>query len=266
METLQLLHHEFFRNALWNTILVGIPCGLVGTYIVARRMVFLSGGITHASFGGLGLAYLLGLPPLPGAALFALAAAFAIQHLAATRRVPEDTLIGILWSAGMALGIIAIHLTPGYAPNLLSYLFGNILTVTTDQTWTSLALCATVLLYFTLFARPLFHVAFDRDHARAQRLPVTALETGITTLVALTIVLSMKLAGIILVISYLTIPTAIAARFCTDFKRQLLLAPAISCTGSVAGLLLSAALDLPSGATIVLCFLLLLAIAHLARR
>ncbi|MDR1415678.1 MAG: metal ABC transporter permease [Odoribacteraceae bacterium] len=253
-----LLAYDFFRNALWSTLLVGIACGLTGTYIVARRMVFISGGITHASFGGLGLAYFLGLSPMLGAGAFALLAAFCILRLSAGRHFKEDSLIGIFWSAGMAAGVLFIYLTPGYAPNLLSYLFGNILTVTDGQVWLSLAFCALIVLFFARYHRPLFYIAFDRDFCLAQHLPVARLETAITILVALCIVLCMKLAGIILVISYMTVPPAIAGLFHKDFKRQLLLSSAVSCIGSVGGLLLSALLDLPSGATIVCGFLAIL--------
>ncbi|MDR1273302.1 MAG: metal ABC transporter permease [Odoribacteraceae bacterium] len=260
-----LLAYDFFRNALWSTLLVGIGCGLVGTYIVARRMVFISGGITHASFGGLGLAYFLGFSPMLGAAVFALVAAFCILRLSAGRHFKEDSLIGIFWSAGMAIGVLFIYLTPGYAPNLLSYLFGNILTVTGGQVWLSLALCALIVLFFARFYRPLFYIAFDREYCRSHHVAVSRLETGATILIALCIVLCMKLAGIILVISYLTIPPAIAGLFHDDFKRQLLLSTGVSCLGSVVGLFASAALDLPSGATIVTCFLLLLVACRVAK-
>ncbi|MDR2129833.1 MAG: metal ABC transporter permease [Odoribacteraceae bacterium] len=262
----ELLEYGFFRNALWSTLLIGTGCGLVGTYIVARRVVFISGGITHASFGGLGLAYFLGLSPLLGAALFALAAAFSILRLSAGGRFREDSLIGIFWSAGMAMGVLFIYLTPGYAPNLLSYLFGNILTVTASQVWLSLALGAAIVLFFVLFHRPLFYIAFDREYSRTHHVAIEWLETGVTVCMALCIVLCMKLAGIILVISYLTIPPTIAARFRGNFKQQLVLSAAVSCAGSVAGLFASALLDLPSGATIVFCFLLLLAACHAMRR
>lgn len=143
-----LLEYGFFQNALAGTILIGISCGLIGTYIVAKRMVFISGGITHASFGGLGLAYFLGISPLLGAAVFALIAAFCILYLSDNKRFKEDSLIGIFWSAGMAIGVLFIYLTPGYAPNLLSYLFGNILTITGDQLMMALLLCVMIFLFF----------------------------------------------------------------------------------------------------------------------
>ncbi|MDR0544244.1 MAG: metal ABC transporter permease [Odoribacteraceae bacterium] len=263
---IELLAHDFFRNALGTTLLTGVSCGLVGVYIVARRMVFISGGITHASFGGLGLAYFLGFSPLLGAAIFALAAAFSIQRLSVSRRLREDTLIGLFWSAGMALGVLFIYLSPGYAPNLLSFLFGNVLTVTDSQLHLSILLCAAVLLFFACLHRPLFYVAFDREYSQAQRLPLPLLDAGVTLLLALCIVLCMKLAGIILVISYLTIPPAIAGLFHKNFRQQLIVAPVVSVVGSLVGLYLSALLDLPSGATIVLCFLALLAGCHLLKR
>ena len=262
----ELLEYTFFQNALLCTILIGVSCGLIGTYIVAKRMVFISGGITHASFGGLGLAYFLGLSPLFGAAVFALAAAFCILYLSDNKRFKEDSLIGIFWSAGMAIGVLFIYLTPGYAPNLLSYLFGNILTVTGEQVILSLLLCLVIIVFFAKFYRPLFYIAFDKEYSRTHFVALNGLEIGITALIALCIVLCMKLAGIILVISYLTMPQAIAGMFHKNFTKQLVWATIISCAGSVIGLFNSAALKLPSGATIVLCFLLIFIVCYLWKR
>ena len=262
----ELLEYTFFQNALLCTILIGVSCGLVGTYIVAKRMVFISGGITHASFGGLGLAYFLGLSPLFGAAVFALAAAFCILYLSDNKRFKEDSLIGIFWSAGMAIGVLFIYLTPGYAPNLLSYLFGNILTVTGEQVLLSLLLCLVIIVFFAKFYRPLFYIAFDKEYSRTHFVALNGLEMGITALIALCIVLCMKLAGIILVISYLTIPQAIAGMFHKNFTKQLVWATIISCFGSIIGLFTSAVLKLASGATIVLCFLLIFIVCYLWKR
>ena len=262
----ELLEYTFFQNALLCTILIGVSCGLIGTYIVAKRMVFISGGITHASFGGLGLAYFLGLSPLFGAAVFALAAAFCILYLSDNKRFKEDSLIGIFWSAGMAIGVLFIYLTPGYAPNLLSYLFGNILTVTGEHVILSLLLCLVIIVFFAKFYRPLFYIAFDKEYSRTHFVALNGLEIGITALIALCIVLCMKLAGIILVISYLTMPQAIAGMFHKNFTKQLVWATIISCAGSVIGLFTSAALKLPSGATIVLCFLLIFIVCYLWKR
>jgi putative ABC transporter membrane protein len=229
-------------------------------------MVFISGGITHASFGGLGLAYFLGLSPLFGAAVFALAAAFCILYLSDNKRFKEDSLIGIFWSAGMAIGVLFIYLTPGYAPNLLSYLFGNILTVTGEQVILSGVLCLAIILFFAKFYRPLFYVAFDKEYSRTHFVALNGLEIGITALIALCIVVCMKLAGIILVISYLTMPQAIAGMFYKNFTKQLVLSTIVSCGGSIIGLFASAVLKLPSGATIVLCFLLIFIVCYVLRR
>lgn len=250
-----LLSYDFFQNALISTILIGISCGLVGTYIVARRMVFISGGVTHASFGGLGLAYYLGIAPMAGATVFSILAALGILFLSENKKLREDSLIGIFWSAGMAIGILFIYLTPGYAPNLMSYLFGSILTVTSQQIFLSGMLCLAIIVFFRLFYRPLFYIAFDKEYSRTHHIPVNTIEIAITLIIALCIVLCMKLAGIILVISYLTIPQAIAGLFFKNFKQQLLASSGISTVGSISGLFLSAWLNIPSGATIVICFL-----------
>ena len=257
MEIFELLKYDFFLNALISTLLIGISCGLVGTYIVAKRMVFISGGITHASFGGLGIAYYLGMPPMAGATVFALAAALGILFWGDSKKLRKDSLIGIFWSAGMAIGVLFIYLTPGYAPNLMSYLFGNILTVTGGQVLLSGILCLIVLLFFAGFYRPLFYIAFDKEYSRTHHIHTNTIETAITIIIALSIVLCMKLAGIILVISYLTIPQSIVGLFYKNFTQLLVASSMVSTLGSMAGLFISAELETPTGATIVVCFLLL---------
>lgn len=257
MEIFELLKYDFFLNALISTLLIGISCGLVGTYIVAKRMVFISGGITHASFGGLGIAYYLGMPPMAGATVFALASALGILFWGDSKKLRKDSLIGIFWSAGMAIGVLFIYLTPGYAPNLMSYLFGNILTVTGGQVLLSGILCLLVLLFFAGFYRPLFYIAFDKEYSRTHHIHTNTIETAIMIIIALSIVLCMKLAGIILVISYLTIPQSIAGLFYKNFTQLLVASSMVSTLGSMAGLFISAELETPTGATIVVCFLLL---------
>lgn len=263
---IELLKYTFFQHALLSTILIGISCGLVGTYIVARRMVFISGGITHASFGGLGLAYYWGLSPLFGATAFSILSALGIWYLGNHKKIREDSLIGIFWSAGMAIGILFIYLTPGYAPNLMSYLFGNILTVTEGQLILSALLCILIVMFFTLFYRPLFYMAFDQEYSRTHHIPVNFIEITVTLMIALCIVLCLKLAGIILVISYLTIPQAIAGIFYKNFAQQLVASVIVSTVGSLLGLFISAQQNLPSGATIVLCFLALFLICWIGKK
>ncbi len=254
---LDLLRYDFFQNALISTLLIGVSCGLVGTYIVAKRMVFISGGITHASFGGLGLSYFLGFSPILGATVFAVLSALGIFFLSDNKKLREDSLIGIFWSAGMAIGILFIYLTPGYAPNLMSYLFGNILTVTREQIVLSAILFVLIIVFFVRFYRPLFYIAFDKEYSRTHNVHVNMIDITITLIIALCIVLCLKLAGIILVISYLTIPQAIAGLFYKNFKQQLIASALISTSGSTIGLFISAFLNIPTGATIVICFLLI---------
>lgn len=252
-----LLKYDFFQNALISTLLISISCGLVGTYIVSKRMVFISGGITHASFGGLGLAYYLGISPMFGATVFSILSALGILFLAESKKLREDSLIGIFWSAGMAIGILFIYLTPGYAPNLMSYLFGNILTVTRDQIMMSVVLCLLIILFFVRFYRPLFYIAFDKEYSKTHNVHVNIIDVSITLIIALCIVLCLKLAGIILVISYLTIPQAIASLFYKNFKKLLIASALISTIGSLLGLFIAAELNIPTGATIVICFLVI---------
>lgn len=263
---LELFKYDFFQNAFISTLLIGISCGLVGTYIVAKRMVFISGGITHASFGGLGFSYFIGFSPLIGATVFSVVSALSILWLSENKKIREDSLIGIFWSAGMAIGILFIYLTPGYAPNLMSYLFGNILTVTREQIFLSGLLCLIIILFFVLFYRPLFYIAFDKEYSRTHNLPVNRIDIGISVIIALCVVLCMKLAGIILVISYLTIPQAIAGLFYKNFRQLLTASALISSVGSLAGLFVSALLNIPSGATIVLCFLLFFFLAWTGKK
>ncbi|WP_237566979.1 metal ABC transporter permease [Odoribacter sp. Z80] len=263
---LELLKYDFFQNALFSTIFIGISCGLIGTYIVAKRMVFISGGITHASFGGLGLAYYLGISPMLGATVFSLLSILGIWSLSENKKFREDSLIGIFWSAGMAIGILFIYLTPGYAPNLMSYLFGNILTVTSGQILLSALLCVLIILFFLKFFRPLFYIAFDKEYSLTHHVHINAIDISITILIALCIVLCLKLAGIILVISYLTLPQAIAGIYYKNFKQQLIASALISTLGSVTGLFISAQTNLPSGATIVIGFLILFIISWLVQK
>jgi len=258
---LELIGYNFFQNAVIASLLTGITCGIVGTYIVARRIVFLSGGITHSSFGGLGIAYYAGISPLLGATLFSLASALGIQYISEKKKVREDSLIGIFWAAGMAIGILFIFMTPGYAPNLMSYLFGSVLTVSSTQIILMLILCLLVIIVFYLFFRPIFYIAFDTEYAKTHNIQVNVFNRLLMSLIALTIVLSINVVGIILVIAYLTIPQSIASVFYKDFKGMLIASAIICPIGSILGLFASALLNIPSGATIIVGFIILYILA-----
>ncbi len=252
-----ILSYDFVIHALEAALLASISCGFIGAYIVARRMVFISGGITHASFGGIGLGYFMGINPILGAAVFSILSAFGIRIVSQQTDIREDSAIGILWSFGMAVGIIFIYVTPGYAPNLMSYLFGSILTVTpTDLAMMGILAVVTVAI-FMLFYRTILFISFDEEYARSHDAPVETFNYLMLTLVALVIVINIRVAGIILVISYLTIPQSTANLFVNDLKKIILLSMIISFTGSVAGLFISYYYNIPSGATIIFVFVLI---------
>jgi zinc transport system permease protein len=257
-----ILSYNFILHALEAALLASITCGFIGAYIVARRMVFISGGITHASFGGIGLGYFLGISPILGAAFFSILSAFGIRIVSKQTDIREDSAIGILWSFGMAVGIIFIYLTPGYAPNLMSYLFGSILTVTPTDLYIMLALAIVTVAIFILFYRTILFISFDEEYARAHNAPVETFNYLMLILVALVIVINIRVAGIILVISYLTIPQSTANLFVNDLKKIIILSMVLSFAGSVTGLLISYYWNIPSGATIIFVFVLIFIIAR----
>lgn len=246
-----IFQYGFLRNALAACMLSGIVCGIVGTYVVCRRTVFLSGGITHASFGGIGIAYYLGLNPILGAGVFAVLSSLGIEWASGRGRVREDSAIGIVWSVGMAVGVIFIYLTPGYAPNLMSFLFGNILTVTPADIVSLAVLAIVVLALFALMMRQIVYVAFDRGYARSQGIPVRFISYAMSVIVALAIVFSIRTVGIVLLLSLLTIPAVIANSLTRSYGRMTLWAAVIAVVGNLVGLWFSYALNIPAGAAAV---------------
>ncbi len=260
---LELFQFKFFINAVMAALLSGISCGIAGTYIVARRKVFITGGITHASFGGIGLAYFMGLHPLLGAAVFAIFSAFGIQFFSQKAEVREDSSIAIWWSLGMALGIIFIYLTPGYVPNLMTYLFGSILTVTSSEIWLMVALNVLLAGFFIFFFRPILYISFDEEFAKTSGIPVLLLNYLMMALIALTIVLNIRVVGIILILSLLTIPQATANLFTKSFKNLIFLSTAIAFLGAFSGLMVSYLADIPSGAAIIFTLVLIFGLAKL---
>lgn len=192
---------------------------MVGTYIVTRRLVFISGGLTHASFGGIGLGLYTGIPPILSAALFAVLSAFGVEWLSKRKDMREDSAIAVFWTLGMALGIMFTFLSPGFAPDLSAYLFGNILTITLADIALLATLAAVLTLFFALYLRPIVYVAFDREFARSQGIPVQLFEYAMMMFIALSIVACLRMVGIVLVISLLTIPQMTANLFPTAFTR-----------------------------------------------
>lgn len=238
-------------------VLLSVIASLIGTYIVSRRLVFLSGGITHASFGGIGIAYYLGIDPILGAAVFAVLSALGLETLTKKRRMREDSAIGVLWAFGMAVGVFFVFLTPGYAPNLMSYLFGNILTISTIDLIQLASLDTILLAFFGLLYRPILNIAFDENYAQIQNKATNIITIILKVLVALALVFSIRAIGIILLIALLTIPANIANLFYKRFGQIIWLSGSISLVAIVAGIALSYRLNVPSGAAVVMVLAML---------
>ncbi|GHT86407.1 zinc ABC transporter permease [Bacteroidia bacterium] len=248
---MDLLQYTFFQHALIGSLFICIACGIVGAYIVSRRLVFISGGITHASFGGLGLGFYLGVNPIFSALAFSVASAFGVEWLSKKQGVREDSAIAVFWALGMALGVICIFLTPGYAPNISAYLFGNILTITLSDIWFAGILAVLLIATFILFFNPILYTAFDREFAQTQGVKTNLIEHLMMLAIAVTIVASIRLIGIMLLMSLLTVPQMTANLFTARLKNIIVYSILIGIAGCFSGLFLSYYLNVPSGAAII---------------
>ncbi|MFI3305565.1 MAG: metal ABC transporter permease [Rikenellaceae bacterium] len=247
-----ILSYGYLRNALFATILSGIVCGIVGTYVVSRRSLFLAGGITHSSFGGLGIALYLGANPILGATIFAVASSLGIEWATTRSKIREDSAVGIMWAVGMATGALFMSLRPGYTSgDLSSYLFGSIITVTTEDVVSLAIFAAALLLSASLWLRPVMLVAFDRDFARSQGVPTRLISYAMAAVTSLAIVLSIRTMGIILLISLLTLPVVIADTFAKSYRQIVVIAPIVAILGNIAGLYISYEFEVPPGASII---------------
>ena len=261
----ELIQYTFFQHALLGGLLASIACGIIGTYIVTRRLVFISGGITHASFGGIGIGLFTGISPLLSAAVFSVLSAFGVEWLSKRKDMREDSAIAVFWTLGMALGVMFSFLSPGFAPDLSAYLFGNILTITVTDLVILGVLALVLIVFFTLFIHPIIHVAFDREFARSQGLPVTFFEYTLMLFIALTIVVCLRMVGIVLAISLLTIPQMTANLFTYKFKRIIWLSVIIGFLSCMGGLFISYFLNVPSGASIIFFSILIYAVCKVAK-
>ncbi|NLE34132.1 MAG: metal ABC transporter permease [Bacteroidales bacterium] len=260
-----LFEYSFVVRSLLGALFASITAGLAGTFIVSKRLVFLSGGVTHASFGGIGLGYYLGINPVLGAAVFGLGSALGMEYMSARGKMREDSAIGILWALGMAVGIIFIYLTPGYAPNLMSYLFGSILTVT-DGDLIALGIISVVLIIYTaVFYRTLLYISFDENYARTFTRHVDLFRYISVGLTGLAIVLNIRMAGVIMIIALLTIPANIVMLFTRRYLRIIVLSTVVSLVGISAGFAMSWFTNLPTGATIVAVLVLFWLVARAIR-
>ncbi len=249
---LEIFQYGFMRNALTAGLLVSFACGIIGTYVVINRIVFLSGGIAHAAYGGIGLGYFLGINPIIGAIIFSLGASLGMGMVHRKTGERSDTIIGVMWAIGMAVGIIFLDMSPGYKADLMSYLFGSILAVPTSDLIIMLVLNVIILALVAPYYKELQAISFDETFAFVVNVPVDRLYLLLVCLVGLTVVMTMRIVGLIMVIALLTMPPAIAGLFVKDMKRMMGLSIVLSILFTFVGLLLSYYLNLTSGATIIL--------------
>ncbi len=249
---MEIFQYEFLKNAVAATVLVNIACGIVGTYVVIKKIVFISGGISHAAFGGIGLGYLLGVNPIITAVPFSLFSALAVGLISKRSKLSEDAAIGIIWAVGMALGIIFINLTPGYAPDLFSYLFGNILTIPVSDLYIMLAMNLIIILIVALFFKEFNAMSFDEEFSTVVGIPNRVLYLVLLCMVALCVVILIRIVGIILVIALLTIPSSICRQFTYNIKKLIISSIVVGIILTLTGLWISYLLDLASGATIII--------------
>lgn len=258
----ELLSLSFMQNALAAAVMVSIVCAVISFFVVLKRLSFIGAGISHSAFGGVSLGVLLKVNPTLAAVAFAVAAALAIGQISRRSEIHEDTAIGILFAAAMALGILLLSLSKSYTADLFGFLFGNILAVTRLDILIIALLSACVLFLVKLFFKELLFLSFDEEMAQVSGLPVAFLQLLLLGLMAVTIVVSIKIVGIILVSALLVIPGATGYRLTFNYRRMLLISVSVAVASSLMGLGASYYLDIPSGATIVLTATLIFLICH----
>lgn len=249
---LDALQFEFMRNALLAGILASVICGVIGTLVVVNRIVFLAGGIAHAAYGGIGIAFFLGLPFLIGTLGFSLLASLAMAAVTIKAKSRSDTLIGVLWAIGMALGVLLLDLTPGYNVDLMSYLFGSILTVPKSDLWLIFVLSGLILLIVSCFYNDLLAMSYDEEFAQIRGVPVRVLYFLLIGMISISVVMIIRVVGLILVIALLTIPPYIAEKYARSLCMMMFLSTLLSCLFTISGLWLSYTFNLTSGATIIM--------------
>jgi zinc transport system permease protein len=248
-EALQL---EFVRNALIAGVMVSIVCGVIGTLVVVNRIVFLAGGIAHAAYGGIGLAFFMGWPYAVGTTGVSILSAGVMAAVTLKARHRVDAMVGVIWAVGMAIGVVLLDLTPGYNVDLMSYLFGSILAVPGSDLWQMAAIGIAVIVIVTYYYNDFLAMSYDDEFARLRNVPVTSLYCLLLGMVALTVVMIIRVVGLILVIALLTIPPFIAEKFTGSLRAMMVLSSILSGLFTITGLWLSYLFNLTSGATIIL--------------
>jgi zinc transport system permease protein len=248
----EALHYEFLRNALLAGLLASVLCGIMGTLVVVNRIVFISGGIAHAAYGGIGLAFYFGWPYLVGTTGFALLAAMLMAAISIRIKHRVDTIIGVIWALGMAFGIIMIDLTPGYNVDLMSYLFGSILTVPVSDLLIMLLLSALITVLVACYYKDMLALSYDEEFAQIRGVPVRGLYFSMIAMLAVTIVMVIQVVGLILVIALLTIPPFIVEKHARSLGQMMVGSSLLGALFTISGLWLSYKYNLTSGATIIM--------------
>lgn len=261
MNLIFLLSQTFIQHALIATALISIACGIIGVLVMTNRLVFMAGGIAHTAYGGVGLAFFSKWPVLPTTGIFTGFSAILLGWLSRKREERTDTLIGVLWAAGMAIGVILIDLTPGYGVNLMSYLFGSILTISTSTLWLMTSIDIVIVLLISYYFRDLLSTSFDPEFAKTRGIPVTGLRLMLLVLIAETVVMMLQAVGLILVMALLTIPPYIAERHTKKLVSQMIAAMIWGLLFCIGGLIMSFYFNINSGPAIVAiacaCYLIL---------
>jgi len=249
---LEALQFEFMQNALIAGLLASVICGVMGTMVVVNRIVFLSGGIAHAAFGGIGLAFFFGWPYLVGTIGFSVIAALVMALVTLKAKHRADTIIGVIWAIGMAIGILLLDLTPGYNVDLMSYLFGSILTVPDSDIWMMVAVAAVIFGVVTYFYNDYLALSYDEEFAQIRGVRVNTLYVLMIVMLALGVVMIIQVVGLILVIALMTIPPYIAEKYSKSLVSMMVLSSVLSALFTVIGLWLSYVFNLTSGASIII--------------
>lgn len=261
-----ILNYTFMQNALFAALLASVVTGIIGTIAIEKKLISMSGGIAHASFGGIGFGYLLGFEPIWGGLVFAVGSSVLISRISKNSKMKADTMTGILWSFGMALGILFISLAPGYMPDMTSYLFGDILSVSTASLIYMAVFTVVIVFVFIMLFNHLIIYLFDEDYAKARGINTKLLEWIVYIIIPIGIMVLIKIVGIILTIALMTIPVSIAKLICKSIKRVIGVSILLSILFSTIGLVISYYVNIPSGVCIILLSTVVYLILLLVKR
>ena len=263
---LEVLQYDFIQNALIAGILISIAAGIIGSLVVVNKITFLTGGIAHSSYGGIGLAIYLGIPVLFGATIFAVLSAIIIAVITIKNRNRIDSIIGMMWASGMAIGIVFVDLTPGYNVDLMSYLFGSIIAVSKDDILYMSFLDLFIISVIVFFYKEILAVSYDSEFASLRGINVKFFYTLILVLAGLCVVAAIKAVGLILVIALLTIPTYLAESFASKLSSMMIISSILATIFTILGLVVSYMYDISSGASIIIVAVVILAIVKIFKR